>query len=178
MRSSSWTNATTSHAPTSMTSTRPTPPARASRSWRRRSRREPFANAASATAEPVIAAIVAHDWEGFARLLTDDFHMSDRRRVVQLELDKAEYVAFTRELADGRSARGQSLLIATRGERLALNRSRFEFADADVGPSEISFLILTEVDDNGRIVAYVRFDLEDLDAAYAELDARFAGRRS
>ena len=59
------------------------------------------------------------------------------------------------------------------GQTLALNRSRFEFADADVGPSEISFLILTEVDDRDRIVAYVRFDLEDEDAAWAELDRRF-----
>jgi hypothetical protein len=134
---------------------------------------EPFANAASATAERVIAAIVAHDWEGFAGLLSDDFHMSDRRRVVQLELDKTQYVVFTREVAEGRSARGESLLIATRGERLALNRSRFEFTDADVGPSEISFLILSEVDAHGRIAAYARWDLEDLDAAYAELDARW-----
>ena len=50
-------------------------------------------------------------------------------------------------------------------------------ADADVGPSEIAFLILIEVDERGRIVAYVRWDLDDLDAAYAELDARWRGRR-
>jgi hypothetical protein len=34
-------------------------------------------------------------------------------------------------------------------------------------------LVLHEVDGDGRIVAIVLFDLEDLDAAYAELDARF-----
>ena len=125
----------------------------------------------------MIACLVAHDWQGFAQLFADDFRMSDRRRVVQLELDRDRYVAFTREVADGRTVRGDSELLATRGERLALTRSTFEFTDADVGPSEIAFLILTEVDARGRIVAYVRFDLDDLDAAYAELDARWAGRR-
>src|SRR5678816_658927 len=115
----------------------------------------------------------AHDWPGFARLFADDFHMSDRRRVVQLELDRDQYIAFTREVADGRAVRGVSELLATRGERLALGRSTFEFADADVGPSEIAFLILTEVDDRGRIVGYVRWDVDDLDAAYAELGRRW-----
>lgn len=133
-----------------------------------------LANAATATAEPVTACMNAHDWQGFAQFFADDFHLSDRRRVVQLELDRDRYVAFTREVADGRAVRGASTPLATRGERLALARSTFHFADADVGPSEIAFLNLTEVDARGRIVAYVRWDLEDLDAAHAELDRRYA----
>jgi hypothetical protein len=133
-----------------------------------------FANAATATVDPVIACMIAHDWQGFEQLFAEDFRMSDRRRVVQLELDRDGYVAFTREVADGRTIRADSQVVATRGDRLALTRPAFEFADADVGPSEIAFLILTEVNDRGRIVAYVRFDLEDLDAAYAELEARWA----
>ncbi len=134
---------------------------------------EPFANAASATVAPVIAALIGHDWRRFAELLAEDFRISDRRRVVQLELDRDQYIAFTREVADGRTIRATSELLATRGERLALTRPVYEFSDADVGPSEIAFLILTEVDVRGRIVAYVRWDLDDLDAAYAELDARY-----
>jgi hypothetical protein len=121
----------------------------------------------------VIACIVAHDWEGFACLFAGEFRCSDRRRVVQLELDRAQYIAFTREAADGRTVQGESRLIATRGERLALMRSTFVFSDADIGPSEIAFFIIQEIDAHGRIVAYVRFDLEDLDAAYAELDRRY-----
>jgi hypothetical protein len=134
---------------------------------------EAFANAASATAAPVIAAIVTHDWQRFAQLFADDFRMSDRRRVVQLELDRDQYVAFTREVANWGTGRAESELLATRGERLALTRLVYEFSGGDVGPSEIAFLILTEVDERGRIVAYVRWDMEDLDAAYAELDTRW-----
>ncbi len=132
-----------------------------------------FANAATGTAGPVIACMVAHDWQRFEQLFAQDFRMSDRRRVVQLELDRDQYVVFTREVANGRTLRGDSQVLATRGDRLALNRSTFVFMDTDVGPSEIAFLILTEVDARGRIVAYVRWDLGDLDAACAELDARW-----
>ena len=133
-----------------------------------------FANAATATVDPVVASMAAHDWQGFARLFADDFRMSDRRRLVQLELDRDQYVAFTREVADRRAMRNRWELVATRGERLAIIRTLYEFADADVGPSEIAFLLLMEVDARGRIVANVRWDVDDLDAAYAEIDARWA----
>jgi class 3 adenylate cyclase/tetratricopeptide (TPR) repeat protein len=132
-----------------------------------------FANAATATVAPVIACMLAHDWPGFERLFAEGFHMSDRRRLVQLELDRDQYVAFTREVADKRAIRADSRVLATRGNRLALTRPTYEFTDAEVGPSEIAFLIITEVDDRGRIAAYVRFDPDDLDAAYAELEARW-----
>jgi hypothetical protein len=133
-----------------------------------------FANAATATVDPVIARMVAHDWPGFEQLFAEGFRMSDRRRMVQLELDRDQYVAFTREIAGGRAIRACSEIVATRGERLSLARSTFEFTDGDVGPSEVAFLILTQVDDRGRIDVYVRWDLEDLASAYAELDTRWA----
>jgi len=135
---------------------------------------QPFANAATASTAPVIHCLMAHDWEGFRQLFSESFHMSDRRRVVQLELDREQYVAFTREVADGRTVRNRWEMVATRGDRLAVTRSFFEFADADVGPSEIAFLLLMEVDECYRIAADVRWDLDDLDAAHAELDARWA----
>jgi class 3 adenylate cyclase/tetratricopeptide (TPR) repeat protein len=134
---------------------------------------ERFSNAATATVELHVAAVIAHDWQAFVRLLADDFRISDRRRVVQLELDRDQYVAFSREVADGRTICAGFEVIATRGNRLALTRSVFEYTDADIGPSEIASLILNESDERGRIVAYVRWDLEDLDAAYAELDRRY-----
>lgn len=132
-----------------------------------------FANAATATSEPVIACLVAHDWAGFSAHFAESFRCLDRRRMVQLDFDRDGYVAFTREVADGRSARGAAEILATRGDRLALVRSTFVFTDADVGPSEIAFLLVTEVDRNGRIVAYVRFDDDDPEGAWAELDTRW-----
>ena len=65
-------------------------------------------------------------------------------------------------------------LLATRGERVALFHIRLEVAGDVVGPSEIEHLNVNEVNASGAPVALVRFDAGDLDAAYAELDARFA----
>jgi hypothetical protein len=132
-----------------------------------------FANAASASADAVSACMLAHDWRGFAACFSDDFRMSDRRRQVQLELDRDRYVAFSREMAEGRTGRVHSDLLATRGDRLALRRPVYEVMGGDVGLSEVAFLILSEVDARGRVVANVRWDADDLDAAYAELDARW-----
>src|SRR5262249_54913284 len=63
---------------------------------------------------------------------------------------------------------------ATRGNRLALERSIWRGAGSDSGPSEIEWLTILEVDDCGEPAVSVTFDPEDLDAAYAELDRRYA----
>jgi hypothetical protein len=46
-------------------------------------------------------------------------------------------------------------------------------AAGDVGPSEIDWRLIVEVNERGEHVAIVVYDPEDIDAAYAELDARF-----
>jgi hypothetical protein len=51
---------------------------------------------------------------------------------------------------------------------------RWEGSHGDVGPSEIEYLVVQEVDDHGDAVACVGFDPDALDAAYAELDRRHA----
>jgi hypothetical protein len=46
-------------------------------------------------------------------------------------------------------------------------------ADSDSGPSEIEWLTILQVDDCGELAAAVTFAPDDLDAAWAELDARY-----
>ena len=69
-------------------------------------------------------------------------------------------------------------VLATRGLRLGLGRTRWVVADSDVGPSETGSAVwIIEVDDQDRVRSMVLFDVDDRDAlddAYAELDARFA----
>src|SRR5262249_42810753 len=65
-------------------------------------------------------------------------------------------------------------VLATRGNRLMLGRYVWQGSDGHVGPSEIEYLSIIEVDDRGDHVAVVMFDPDDLDAAYAELDERYA----
>src|SRR5262249_46364305 len=84
-----------------------------------------------------------------------------------------EHMETIRFMLEMRSSRLMEQVLATRGDRLALMRWRWEGSDADVGPSEAEYLQVAEVDDHGAAVALVTFDRDDLDAAYAELDARY-----
>ncbi len=132
-----------------------------------------FANAATRAWDRMLAFYLARDWQRYAQLHPAGFRYSDRRRMAQLELDRDQYLEFVRQLGDMSSTRVEPEVLATRGERLALARGLLEVADAAIGPSEIESLNLIETDDHGVPVAFVRFDPEDLDAAYAELDARY-----
>src|SRR5262249_53825323 len=98
----------------------------------------------------------------------------DRRSYAHLELDLDQHLESLRFRFEMRSSRVGSEVLATRGSRLTLLRQRFELADGDVGPSETESLCVAEKDEHGRYVALVTFDPHDLDAAYAELDRRYA----
>jgi ketosteroid isomerase-like protein len=133
-----------------------------------------LANAAARVLDALVARWSSRDWPGYAQLFAAGFHYSDRRPLVRLELDLDRYMAFVRQVGDMAISRYALDVIATRGERLALTRSRNEAAEGDVGPSEIESLVLFEIGEDGALCNAVRFALDDLDAAYAELDARWA----
>jgi hypothetical protein len=65
-------------------------------------------------------------------------------------------------------------VVAVRGERLALTRLELGSADVSPGAPQVEVLQLFGVDDAGRIVLQVSFDVDDIDAAMAELDAAHA----
>ncbi len=116
----------------------------------------------------------ARDWERLAAHFASEFRLSDRRAMAQLELDRAQHLASMRPVFEMTSSRFLSELLATRGERLALFRQRFEGSDRDVGPSDLDFLVLVESTERGdRSLGMVTFDPDELDAAYDELDARY-----
>ena len=108
-------------------------------------------------------------------MLADDFCSDDRRRSGQRG----------NPARSGRSDRGHadiadlgitnvtSTVIATRGERLVLMRTRFSGRDQGPGAFLTEVFGLVEIDTDERIVAIVSFDLDDFDAAIAELDARY-----
>ncbi len=73
------------------------------------------------------------------------------------------------------------VVIAVRGEHLALARVALGTVDASPGAPQDEFLQLYGVDEEGRIALQIWFDVEDMDAAIAELDAvhaRFEEERS
>ena len=116
---------------------------------------------------------LANDWDSVIATLAGDYRTSERRSLVQLESDTAESLETLRLLFDEAESVWQPELLATRGRNLSLFRQRFSFAGLDSGPSELVWLELTEVDEDGRCRSATTFDADDLDAAYDELDARF-----
>jgi tetratricopeptide (TPR) repeat protein len=131
-------------------------------------------NAATRTIDRYQQAWAARDPKAAAATLAAGFRQIDRRRLMRLDLDKSEFLAFSRETFGMTLSRLESQILATRGERLALARLLFTGAGDSVGPTEIESLAVIEVDEHGDRLAMVRFDADSLDAAYAELDDRYA----
>src|SRR6185295_11429708 len=63
-------------------------------------------------------------------------------------------------------------LVATAGERLALERNSYT-GDTEGGRFEGEFLRLIEIDAHGKLVASMHFEIEDRRSAFAEMQERF-----
>ena len=132
-------------------------------------------NAASRVHERFMAHYEARDWNAIAETLPDDHYLDDRRRVVNAGIRHGRDA----EIANMQTAAGvgtrnvTSVVIATRGTRLALSRSRFSGRDQRPDVFHAEVLNVVEIDPDERIAAFVLFDLDDVDAALEELDARY-----
>lgn len=131
-------------------------------------------NAASLVYERFWNHFQAGDWDAVAELLSDDISNDDRRRVVNagMERGRDNQLANLRHLA-GIRATVSSAVIATRGQRLLLSRVGTLNSDLSNGEFGSEMLVIIETDSDGRIAAGVLFDGDDVDVAFAELDARY-----
>ncbi|HSQ00277.1 MAG TPA: AAA family ATPase, partial [Candidatus Dormibacteraeota bacterium] len=134
--------------------------------------RTAIVNAANRSDDRFDAAWAARDWDAVAAVFAPGFRASDRQRMVEAERDRDQYLRGLRRSFDRATARYAHRVIATRGDRLALRRIHLADSRGDVGEIAPSWLGLIEVDARGDRIAAVDFD--DLDAATAELDARYA----
>ena len=132
-------------------------------------------NAASRANERSHAYFAARDWDAIAEIVADDISTDDRRRVVNAGLLQGRDASIEsfRWAADLGVTHATSDPIATRGERLVLARARYSHSDDQPQPFDVDLLNIVEINADGRIGAVVIFDLEDIDAAIAELDARY-----
>ena len=111
------------------------------------------------------------DVDGATSMSSDQVVFEDRRKGLGATLDAAEHVLNTR-LSVGRPGQAHVAieLLATRGERLALMTSRWRYVERRY---DVEMLVLSEMDEGGRGSAVIQFDLDDLDAAVAELEDRY-----
>ncbi|MBW0016168.1 MAG: hypothetical protein JO236_01255 [Mycobacterium sp.] len=130
-------------------------------------------NAASQAVERYVAHFVARDWDALAEVLADDIVIDDRRRIVNAGTrhGRETEIANLRATADAGFTYMTSVVIAGRGERLILARA----AGRDDGSEEFlsEALAVVEVSSHNQIRAIVVFDIDDFEAAIAELDTRY-----
>ena len=121
-----------------------------------------------------MAHFAAGDWDAMAEILADDFSGDDRRPVVSAGVRHGREAQMTNTLAIAElwSTDVKRSVIATRGGHLVLVRITFSRRDEGVE----AFLTMCSRSSrstpriNSRVVT---FDLDDFDAAIAELDARY-----
>lgn len=118
------------------------------------------------------------DWAVIAEILAEDCSTMDHRPVVNAGLrhGRDAVIAEVRAIAEVGLVL-TSGVIATRGERLVLSRGLASEAIEQPDAFRSDLLDVVEIDTNEQVVARVTFDVDDIDAALAELDARYlAGR--
>ena len=128
-------------------------------------------NAASQVSERFLAHFAARDWDAVAQLSADDMSTDDRRRVVNagIQHGRDAKIANMRALADVgvTNTTSDGHCDPWRTPRPQSHRR------AAAVPRIHEVLNIVEINADERIVAVVVFDLDDFDAAIAELDARY-----
>ncbi len=132
-------------------------------------------NAASRVVEQFLAHFAVRHWDAMAELLTDDVSSDDRRGVVNAGIRRGrdDELANWRATSEVWMTGVGSTVVATRGEHLALFRFVFASQNQPAEPFHAAALAVIEINDDNRVAAAVVFDLDDVEAAFAELDARY-----
>ncbi len=134
-------------------------------------------NACVRVGERVLAAIDREAWDEVERLFAPDVVAESHRKIVgftQIDLPSDEWRRRHRRVLEKGDVRGSQVVVAVRGERLALARVASGTTDVSPGAPQDEFLQLYGIDEEGRIELQVWFDIDDMDAAIAELDAAHA----
>jgi ketosteroid isomerase-like protein len=132
-------------------------------------------NAASQLHERFQACFAARDWDAIAELFADDTSTDDRRPVLGVGIRRGRdaVIADWRATADVGVQNITSTIIATRGDRVVLNRYRFSGRDQRPEAFRTEVLGVIEIESDQRIAECVMLDLDDVDGAFEELDARY-----
>ncbi len=129
-----------------------------------------LSNAATRLLAPYPEKFAARDW-GWIGAMIDEHAVSDDRRTAVsggVVTGGDAILALTRGLEDVGFATMSEQPIAIRGERLVLTIRTWH----DPHGFDLPLLACMEFGENGRMVANIMFDPEDLDAATVELDRR------
>src|ERR1700735_883387 len=128
-----------------------------------------------------LAYFAAGDWDAMAEILADNLSNEDRRRVVSTGIfdGRDAQMANTRAMAELWSTNMTRTVLATRGRNLSLARITLSDSEEQAAAFLTEFHCVLEISADDLITSIIVFDLDDIDAAVAELDARYlAGEAS
>ena len=129
-------------------------------------------NRVSEIGERIMHAMRCHDLDGTLAHWADGSVYQDRRRISGDPIDDRDGLRTAFQRVFEQYSRFESRPLAVRGERLSLSWNCW----ADVDGNETITLLVGEMGDDDRIIYQARFDEEDFETAYAELERRyFAG---
>ncbi|MDQ1598384.1 MAG: hypothetical protein QOI70_1808, partial [Microbacteriaceae bacterium] len=132
-------------------------------------------NTATRTWARLADAFNRRDLDGFLALTTADGGIDDRRKGLRALFDGPMRREGVRALFDAppSSWRMEVEPIAIRGSRLSLTRERYRDTDDADRPVVAELLTVMEVTDGDLVHETVDFDVDDTEAAFEELDARY-----
>jgi class 3 adenylate cyclase len=131
-------------------------------------------NAASRASDRLFVSFAARDWASMSALLADDFYGDDRRQVMNVGLhDRDAVIESYRTAAEFGIPGATTTVLATRAERLVLAGVQYSVSNEDPDAFHIDLLQVVEIDGDERISGIVTFDIDEIDAAFEELDARY-----
>ena len=114
------------------------------------------------------------DTDGFLSLATADGSFSDRRQGLHSVLEKSGLRRNLQAILDVSPSGWRMNMepIAIRGSSLSLTHARWVDVEDVSEPTTVDALVVMEVSDSGLLRDTVTFDSGDIDAAFAEIDAR------
>ena len=130
-------------------------------------------NAATRVYQRLQEYFLARDWDALTETLAEDHYGDDRRSVVNAGIQRGRdaELASLQATADMGVTDLTITPIAVRGDRLALCRTRGTTNGPDAFYAEL--LRIVEINADNQMAARIVFDLNDIDAAFEELDARY-----
>jgi hypothetical protein len=126
-------------------------------------------NWASESVEGGWLAMRAHDVAGLVAVYSDRFEYDDRRRLSGDPIESSAALGAAVERILEQYPHFEWRTLAVRGERLELHWSRW----SDDAGNETTYLHVVEIGDDGRITYDSRFDEDDFEGAYRELERRY-----
>ncbi len=132
-------------------------------------------NSASRVHETFFRCFADRDWAAMSGMCADGVLSDDRRTVISSGVlhGREANIGNMRAIAEFGVTLSTSTVIGTRGQRLALIQDSFASNAADPEPFDADMLTVAEVDGAECITAFITFDPDDIDVAFAELDARY-----